>query len=165
MSPSVRCIHSPAIQPGATALTRTSGASTRDSVRVRLTTAALLAAYASGWGPGRSPTIEATFTTLPPAARSSGAQARVTWNSPRTLTANTRSHSARSTPSRSSGGVWLVMPALFTSASSRPNVSPTAAVSAATAASSLTSARSARWRPPRLSSSASVVWAVSRERL
>ena len=37
----MRRIHSPAIQPGATALTRTSGASTRDSVRVN--------AVAPGW--------------------------------------------------------------------------------------------------------------------
>ncbi len=102
---------------------------------------------------------------LPPAARSRGAQVLVTWNSPRTLTAKTRSHSARSTPSRSSGGVWLVMPALFTSASSRPYVSPTLVTSAVTAASSLTSARTARWRPPRLSSSARVFPAVSLDRL
>ena len=87
----------------------------------------------------------------------------MTWNSPRTLTANTRSHSARSTPSRSSAGVELVIPALLTSTSSRPYASPTAATIAATASSSLTSPRSASGRPPSADSEASVRRALSSE--
>ena len=53
-------------------------------------------------------------------ARSIGTQARVTQNMPRTLTANTRSQSARSRPSRSDGGTSIVRPALLTSTSIRP---------------------------------------------
>src|SRR5262245_39361653 len=44
LSLSMRCIQSPSIQPGATALTRISGPRFQASVLVRLTTAALLAA-------------------------------------------------------------------------------------------------------------------------
>src|SRR6266702_4593496 len=44
LSCSMRCIHSPSIQPGATALTRISGPKFQASVFVILTTAALLAA-------------------------------------------------------------------------------------------------------------------------
>src|SRR6185503_2556625 len=62
LSFSMRFIQSPSIQPGATALTRISGPRFQASVFVRLTTAALLAAYGRGCGPGRSPTMLAVLT-------------------------------------------------------------------------------------------------------
>ena len=62
----------------------------------------------------------ATFTIEPCDSLRCFSHARVTWNRPRTLTANTRSQSSAWTPSRSSGPTSVVVPALFTRTSSRP---------------------------------------------
>ena len=52
---------------------------------------------------------------------SKGTAARVTWNSPRTLTENTRSHSSSDRVSRSLGFQAAVVPALLISTSRRWN--------------------------------------------
>jgi hypothetical protein len=72
----------------------------------------------------------------------SGTAARVTWKRPRTLTANTRSHSSSESVSRSFGFHDAVVPALLISASRRPNVCSTDFSIARTPGSSLTSQRS-----------------------
>src|SRR5215472_1106863 len=81
----------------------------------------------------------AVFTMLPPDFLSNGAAARETWKTPRTFTANTRSHSSAVRASRSWGATWVVVPALLTRASRRPNSCSTDASILRTIRSSLTS--------------------------
>ena len=91
-----------------------------------------------------TPATLETFTTTPPPSRSSASRAaRTHWNGPFRLTEKIFSQSASVTFSRSPCGMKLVVPALFTSTSSRPNSSTARFTIARHAASSATSARTA----------------------
>ena len=124
--------------------------------------AALLAEYGNGCGPGRRPTMLAVLTMQGRSPlRSSGSAARVTWNSPRTLTANTRSHSSSDMLSRSRSFMAAVVPALLTSASRRPNFSSTRFSMARTLVSSLTSHFTSKVPAPSFSASAAALRAAA----
>jgi len=82
----------------------------------------------------------------PPAALSRGTAARVQKKAPSRFTASVRRH-VSSSMSVSRSNRWA-MPALFTSASRRPNRASTAANIRATASGSLTSACTAMAVPP-----------------
>jgi len=98
----------------------------------------------------------AVLTTQPFASRRSGTAARVTWKRPRTLTANTRSHSSSDSVSRSFGFQDAVVPALLTSTSSLLKESLMVESIVRTPASSLTSQRMTRVLAPSLPACAAV---------
>jgi hypothetical protein len=88
------------------------------------------------------PAIDDTLTMQPaPAAFRCGVQARTIWNMPSVLTPRMRWNVAASTASQLAAPANEVMPALLTSASTRPQRSTAARAIARHAASSLTSAR------------------------
>ena len=85
---------------------------------------------------------DATLTMRPPpCARIKGATARAQFQTPLTLTAITRSHSASGISSKGWGLSVAKMAALLTSTSIRPKVAPVAATMAPTEAAMLTSVR------------------------
>ena len=96
-----------------------------------------------------SPAIEPMLTTQPSSApRRSSAAARAQYQGAMRLTASTCCQTSSVAPSRSSRGIGIVAPALFTSTPIGPSCSRVAATIARTAASSVTSACTATARPP-----------------
>ena len=100
---------------------------------------------------------EATLTMRPPpCTRIRGATARAQFQTPFTLTAMTRSHSASGISSKGWGFSVAKMAALLTSTSIRPKVATAASTMAPTEAAMLTSVRTPRTRsaPPSFSAAA-----------
>jgi hypothetical protein len=82
------------IMPGATAFTRTAGASSTAAVWVRLRTPALAAEYGPSPRVGRRPVSDALFTMDPrPASSMIGAADRIRWKVPVRLTPMSSAHS------------------------------------------------------------------------
>ena len=102
--------------PGSTALTRTSGASSRASERVRWCSAALLAPYNAREGTASIPPIDPTFTTVPFVSRSAATAWRIRNAGPSTLVPSIASASANANCSMADS---RARPALLTSASMR----------------------------------------------
>src|ERR1700728_4630952 len=69
---------------------------------------------------GRTPATEATLTTDPRASRRAGMAATVMAHVPKTLTSKMRRQTSVDAAARSWCGITAVVPALFTSVSSRP---------------------------------------------
>src|SRR6185312_14680325 len=109
--------HEESTPPGATALTRTSGARPRARFLVRFTSAALLAPYGIELPPEPVPAIEAVLTMAPRAAFSADAAALEQRNGPSRLVARIVAHNSSVT--RSSRDISTVertpgVPALLT---------------------------------------------------
>src|SRR5512145_849111 len=109
-------VHGESTKPGATALTRISGAKARARLRVRLIKAALVAAYAMllAWPP--RPAIDAVFTIAPRVDRRCGAAASTQRKGPSRLTPRRRCHNGSLIADRSWGSNGLSapgVPALF----------------------------------------------------
>ena len=152
--------------PGHNTFTRMlSRPSTRASVTVRLLSAAFDAQYGIELPVPMSPaTLDVITISPPPAAASAGRAAREHWNGPLRFTPMIVSHTSSSTLSRSWCGMKLVVPALFTRMSSRPNASVAVATIRTQSASTATSACTARALTPSFSQSAATVSAASRDR-
>src|SRR5262249_26254391 len=98
-------VHSVSTWPGATALTRASGASARARFLVRLIRAALLAPYAM-LDPGMlRPATDAVLQTAPRAARSAGAAAWVQRNGPSRLVERIVLQNSSVSRSKSAGAI------------------------------------------------------------
>src|SRR5580704_720473 len=119
-------VHSVSTKPGATALTRASGARARARFLVRLIKPALLAPYAM-LDPGMlRPATDAVLQTAPRAARKAGAAARVHRNGPSRLVIKMvcqKGSSSRSSSAGAMGSTVAGVPALLTRKSSRPSTS------------------------------------------
>src|SRR5262245_32618458 len=145
---------------GATALTRMPcGASSSASVRVRLTTPALAAAYAAYSGAARPASIDTTLTTLPP--RPAAIRPRATsWVQCITDLAFARQSASQPFSRLSRNGAANVPPALFTRTSTGPNRALVASKARRTASGSRASAGSASPSPAFAAISAAVRSAV-----
>src|SRR5438270_3826466 len=118
--------HGLSTKPGATALTRISGAKVRAKLRVRLMRPALLVAYGMLLPDPITPAIEAVLQIAPPAAFSAGTAAWAQRNGPIKLVVNILDQNSSVSASRSENGIGVGVagvPALLTRKSSRPSAS------------------------------------------
>src|SRR2546421_377983 len=149
------------IGAGHTALTRMPRrASSTAAVRVRPTTACLLAEYGPSVGDARSPATDAVFTIAPPPrAIMTGATALRPSHTPLTFTASTRSKVA--SEHSISGPTSPRMPALLKKRSMPPKRSAAAVVYRRTSSQRVTSASTASAAAPARSAATSVCFNVS----
>ncbi len=124
------------MEPGAMQLTRMPfGASSSAMERVRLTTPALAATKAHWRRAGTTPRTEATLTMRPPPCRTIAAETdRLTRKRPRRSTLTMRSHSSTGNWSMVTRWWRVLIPALLTRRSIRPNIATAQSIAASTSA-------------------------------
>src|SRR5262249_39742115 len=98
-----------------------SGASACARVRVRGARPAFERAFGTEFPAAMIPATEPMLTIAPLAWRNAGTAARLRYQGPIRFTPRIRRHNSSSAPSRSENGTRLVVPALLTRASRRPN--------------------------------------------